>query len=182
MNEAQLEELLKRLEEARGAWKSLEAEWQRTRKELDKGPSVEKIKSLTAAFQKKLDELGDAAGDDLDAAARVGREAARGKMPTATTTTTTPKPPPPIRPDTLVKQIRALIESTQQLPAAGAGESVATLRSVDLEIKGLIVVENDEAKLVPPTPTATIDPGQLSTIRMAFGSMPLLRKPPEPAK
>jgi hypothetical protein len=29
-----------------------------------------------------------------------------------------------------------------------------------------------------------MDPGQLSTIRMAFGSMPLIRKPPppEPAK
>ena len=54
------------------------------------------------------------------------------------------------------------------------GELATTLKSFDVELKGLIVVADNEARVVTPAPGTTVDPAQLSTIRMSFGSIPSL--------
>jgi hypothetical protein len=84
-----------------------------------------------------------------------------------------------IRPEDFAKRFRSLIDSIQVEARTGvAGEVATTLKSLDVELKGLIVVEKDEARLVTPSPTEPVDPGQLSTIRMSFGSIPVLPSPP----
>lgn len=84
-----------------------------------------------------------------------------------------------IRPEDFAKRFRSLIDSIQVEARTGVGGEVATtLKSLDVELKGLIVVEKDEARLVTPSPTQPVDPGQLSTIRMSFGSIPVLPSPP----
>jgi hypothetical protein len=84
-----------------------------------------------------------------------------------------------IRPEDFAKRFRSLIDSIQVEARTGvAGEVATTLKSLDVELKGLIVVEKDDARLVTPSPAEPVDPGQLSTIRMSFGSIPVLPSPP----
>ncbi len=84
-----------------------------------------------------------------------------------------------IRPEDFAKRFRSLIDSIQVEARAGvAGELATTLKSLEVELKGLIVVEKDEARLVTPSPSEPVDPGQLSTIRMSFGSIPVLPSAP----
>ena len=90
----------------------------------------------------------------------------------------TPVPPPterPVRAEDIAKHFRTLVD-TMQLEARrpAEGELATTLKSLDVEIKGLIVVDDKEARIVTPVPGAAVDPGQLSTIRMSFGSIPAL--------
>ncbi len=51
------------------------------------------------------------------------------------------------------------------------------LKNLDVEIKGLIVVQDNEARIATPTPDQAIDAGQLSTLRMSFNTIPVLRQP-----
>jgi hypothetical protein len=81
----------------------------------------------------------------------------------------------PVRAEDIASHFRTLVE-TVQLDARRprAGELATTLKSFDVEIKGLIVVDDKEARVVTPTAGVAIDPGRLSTIRMSFGSIPAL--------
>ena len=87
-------------------------------------------------------------------------------------------PPPterPVRAEDIAKHFRTLVDTIQldaRRPAEG--ELATTLKSFDVEIKGLIVVDEKEARVLTPAPGAGVDPGQLSTIRMSFGSIPAL--------
>ena len=84
-----------------------------------------------------------------------------------------------IRPEDFAKRFRSLIDTIQvEARKGGEGDVATTLKSLDVELKGLIVVEKDEARLVTPSPTQPVDPGQLSTIRMSFGSIPVLPSAP----
>ena len=63
------------------------------------------------------------------------------------------------------------------------GDVGTIIKSMDVELKGLIVVQDQQARVVPPSPDQPIDAGQLSTIKMSFASVPLQRaiereKPP----
>ena len=85
-----------------------------------------------------------------------------------------------IRPEDFAKRFRALIDGIQAEARKGVeGEVATTLKSLDVELKGLIVVDKDEARIVTPSPTQPVDPGQLSTIRMSFGSIPVLPSAPQ---
>jgi hypothetical protein len=84
----------------------------------------------------------------------------------------------------LAKGFRSVIQTIQREAFEEAvGDVGTTLRSLDVELKGLIVVEENEARVVPPAPGTVVDAGQLSTIRMSFASVPLMRavEPTEPA-
>lgn len=91
------------------------------------------------------------------------------------------KPPGPatpgvsVRAEDIAKHFRTLVDTVQaDARAPRAGELATTLKSFDVEIKGLIVVDDKEARVVTPTPDRAVDPGQLSTIRMSFASIPVL--------
>jgi hypothetical protein len=96
-----------------------------------------------------------------------------------------PIPPKSVRilPTDLAKQFRTVIETAQndaRTPATA--DTAATIKSLEIEMKGFIVVENDQAAIVPPDPEKPIEAGQLSTIRMTFGSIPVLRPAPPDTK
>ena len=91
---------------------------------------------------------------------------------------TEPVPPsgPAVRAEDIAKHFRALVDTVQlEARQPRAGEMATTLKSFDVELKGLIVVQDNEARVVTPSPDRAVDPGQLSTIRMSFASVPVLR-------
>lgn len=73
----------------------------------------------------------------------------------------------------LAKGFRDVIQTIQREVDDGDDGDVGTIiRSMDVELKGLIVVEGQQPKVVPPAPGQSIDANQLSTIRMSFASVP----------
>lgn len=86
------------------------------------------------------------------------------------------EPPPAVKPYDLAQPFRSMIETIQnQAREPQEGDVAATLKAVDVELKGLIVVEEDETRVVTPRISQAVDPAMLSTIRMSFGSIPVLR-------
>ncbi len=84
--------------------------------------------------------------------------------------------PEVIRPNDLANQFRSVLDSARSEAQKTAAESAAIIKSMDVELKGLVVVQAQEAGLVLPAPRQHIDPGQLSTIRMSFASIPIIPK------
>ena len=84
----------------------------------------------------------------------------------------------------LAKSFRSVIQTIQnEMGQDETGDVGTIIKSMDVELKGLIVVQDQQARVVPPSPDQPIDAGQLSTIRMSFASVPLQRaiereKPP----
>jgi hypothetical protein len=132
---------------------------------------LDQLRSLVKEFAQEAGRLVDqhagTVGKSLNVAEDLGRDT--GETPA-------------IPPSALVDQIRTMIDNVHEDVRRGRdSESASTLRSVDVELKGLIVVEQDQAQIVPPHPERPIDPGQLSTIRMSFGAVPVAR-PVTPAE
>lgn len=85
----------------------------------------------------------------------------------------------PVGATDIARQFRAVIDQIQIDASQPQTRAAATtIKSMDVEIKALIVVQDNEPRLVTPTPGRTFDPAQLSTIRMSFGSIPLIRSTP----
>ncbi len=81
-----------------------------------------------------------------------------------------------IKPEDLAGHFRTVVENAQRdARGQAAGEVGVSLKTLDIEVKGLIVVEQNEARVVTPTPTRGLDAGQLSTIRLKFGAVPVLQ-------
>jgi len=81
-----------------------------------------------------------------------------------------------VRPEDLAGHFRSVVDNAQRdARLQASGEVGVSLRTMDIEVKGLIVVEQDEARLVTPTLARGLDAAQLSTIRMKFGAVPTLR-------
>ncbi len=73
----------------------------------------------------------------------------------------------------LAKGFREVIQSIQREVDDAEDSDVGTIiKSMDVELKGLIVVDSKGPKVVPPAPGQSIDANQLSTIRMSFASVP----------
>ena len=86
-----------------------------------------------------------------------------------------PEVPGKITPEDLAKRLQSVIENSQlEARRPKAGGLAATLRSMDVELKGFIVVEDDKPQIVPPSPARGADAAQLSTIRMSFGTVPVI--------
>ena len=75
----------------------------------------------------------------------------------------------------LARSFRQVIE-TIQAEARGADEVGVTIRTMDLEIKGLVEVGEKETSLVLPTAQAPVDPALLSTLRLSFSAAPTVRE------
>jgi cell division protein ZapA (FtsZ GTPase activity inhibitor) len=134
----------------------------------------EQLRSLAVDFSRQLSELESANRQLLQQALAILQELEKSEQATGKKTAS-------VRPEEVAKQFRNLIE-TIQLDARrpSASQSAATLKSMDIELKGLIVVEKEEARIVTPTPGQEINPNQLSTIRMSFGAIPVLPITEEP--
>jgi hypothetical protein len=76
----------------------------------------------------------------------------------------------------LAKGFRSVIQTLQrELGEGDTGDVGTIIKSMDVELKGLIVVEDNEPRVVPPSPDQSIDANTLSTIRMSFASVPIER-------
>jgi hypothetical protein len=136
---------------------------------LTAATNVETAKKLAKALQDRstplLEEERKALAEAADLAQQLGDLAA-------------PAPATPgvaVRAEDIARHFRTLVDTVQlDARAPKAGELATTLKSFDVEIKGLIVVDDKEARVVTPTPERVIDPAQLSTIRMSFASIPVL--------
>lgn len=176
-----LEKLIELLKAALERERELDVLNQGFREEVERAKKIEELKKLAFEFARRAASLNAEQQKALQEALRLAEEL--GKAP--------PPPPPdggPVKADDVAKHFRTLIDNIQlDARKPRAGEMATTLKSLEVEIKGLIVVEKDEARIVTPTPGRPVDPGQLSTIRMAFGTIPILpqaeeSKPPEPPK
>jgi hypothetical protein len=137
---------------------------------IDADPAVppERLRKAAQGLASEVNETTAAIGASLEESSalanRLGEERGPG-----------PKPVPAAD---LAKGFRSVIQTIQREAFDEAvGDVGTTLKALDIELKGLIVVEDNEARVVPPAPGAEIDAGQLSTIRMSFASVPLMRAP-----
>jgi hypothetical protein len=62
------------------------------------------------------------------------------------------------------------LQSTAATPSPSG--VVATLRSIDLEVKGFVAVEGENANVVVPKPGEAIDANMLSSVKMSFVTVP----------
>jgi|GEM_PF-4245271 len=88
-------------------------------------------------------------------------------------------PAPPIagavRADDLATQLRSVMDRVQSDAVASTQPVATTLRSFDIELKGLVTVHEGTAYVVTPTLEHPVDGSQLSTLKLSFGSVPTLR-------
>jgi hypothetical protein len=84
--------------------------------------------------------------------------------------------PEPIAPDDLARHFRDVIDAIhQEAQAPKAGIGAAIIKSMEVELRGLILVQDKQTRFVMPTLRQPVDADQLSTIRMAFGMIPVVR-------
>jgi hypothetical protein len=88
-------------------------------------------------------------------------------------------------PSDLAKSFRAVIDEFHA-EAREAEDVGVAIKALDLEIKGLVEVEEKQTTLVLPSAGAAVDPSGLSTLRVSFATVPVVpaeappEEPPEP--
>ena len=132
-------------------------------------PDIKRLRLAVNAFLEQLDQISDSLRGELTESAEVAKrlvDQGPGGQPASGAVTATD----------LAKGFRSVIETMQrEASEGGAGEVGTIIKSMDVELKGLVVVEDQQPKVVPPSPGSTVDPNTLSTIRMSFASVPIQR-------
>jgi ribosomal protein L9 len=84
-------------------------------------------------------------------------------------------------PSDVAKSFRAVIDEFHA-EARDADEVGVAIKALDLEIKGLVEVDEKQTTLVLPTAGAAVEPTALSTLRVSFATVPVVpaEPPPEP--
>ncbi|HZP00767.1 MAG TPA: hypothetical protein VFD30_10775 [Terriglobia bacterium] len=85
-------------------------------------------------------------------------------------------PPQGTKPLDLANSFKSVVDRIQQ-EALQSGGMATTVKSMDLELKVLVNQKDQDVLVVLPTPTAPIDPNQLSTLRVSFGAVPGVAPP-----
>ena len=80
--------------------------------------------------------------------------------------------PPTTTPVDLARSFRDVVDTVQSEARTAPGIGV-TIRSMDIEVKGLVTVDQQGTSLVLPQPGTGIDAGALSTLRVSFGAIPV---------
>lgn len=90
--------------------------------------------------------------------------------------------PPPANPVALADSFRKVVDQIQaQARLQAAGGPATTIRSMDIEVKGLVNVQDGNTVLVLPTLNTQVDPNQLSTLRVSFAAIPATGRAAAPA-
>jgi hypothetical protein len=87
-------------------------------------------------------------------------------------------------PTDLAKSFRAVIDEFQA-EARQADDVGVAIKALDLEVKGLVEVDEQATMLVLPSAGATVDPTALSTLRVSFAAVPVVPAegaPPAPTE
>ncbi len=142
----------------------------------ERARSADELKNAIKAFNDRFTSTAKPQTERLAEALKVAPTLEPEKPPT-------PRTAVPILPTDLARQFRTVIETAQnEARTPSTGDTAATIKSLEIEMKGFIVVENDQAAIIPPDPEKLIEAGQLSTIRMTFGSVPVVRPAPPDIK
>lgn len=129
-------------------------------------PDVDRLRKAIKALVDRLAEsqasLHAGLAESADTAKRIGAQEG--------------KPVAGVLATDLAKAFRSVIQTLQrEMDNEGVGDVGTIIRSMDVEVKGHIVVEDQQPTIVPPAPGQTIDANQLSTVRMSFASVPRQR-------
>jgi hypothetical protein len=161
-------DLLNQLNDLINKLRDVQAEF---RKRLDNA-KLEELKKLVIDFLGRMDEIEKQEADVIKEALAIAQDLAKSP-PAGEPPTTTPKA---VKAGDVAGHFRDLIDTFQaDARKPRDSETAATLKSLEIELKGLIVVEDNEAKIITPTPESKLDPNMLSTIRLAYGSIPVIR-------
>jgi hypothetical protein len=145
------------------------------RQRIEQEMEIERVKKLLAVFASNYEDQRSALRKLMDEIYGLIKELMESGVEPAPTESTS------VRPNAIADQFRNLMDTIQQKARQPSeGETATTLKNMEIELKGLVVVEEDEARIVPPAPGSQVDPGLLSTIHLSFGSIPVLR--PQPAQ
>jgi IPT/TIG domain len=79
---------------------------------------------------------------------------------------------PAATPIELARSFRDVVGTVQSEARAASGVGV-TIRSMDVEVKGLVTVDQQGTSVVLPQPGTGIDAGTLSTLRLSFVAIPV---------
>jgi hypothetical protein len=81
---------------------------------------------------------------------------------------------PSSTPVDLARSFRDVVDTIQSEARAAPGVGV-TVKAMDIEVKGLVQVQNKQTVMVLPTVGSSVDPNSLSTLRVSFGAIPVVR-------
>jgi beta-lactam-binding protein with PASTA domain len=139
--------------------------------ETERNKSLDMINQLRARFA----ELEAAVG-----AAQEGSKAEFNASPLAgSQSQATEGTSSSVTPLNLAASFKGVIEAIQSEARQTPGIAT-TVKSMDLEVKGLVQVLDDKnTMLVLPGINSGIDPNALSTLRVSFGAIPVAAPPPE---
>jgi hypothetical protein len=90
-------------------------------------------------------------------------------------------------PSDIAKSFRAVMDEFH-MEAREAEDVGVAIKTLDLEVKGLVEVDEQKTTLVLPSAGAAVDPTALSTFRVSFAAVPAVpaevapEPPPEPAR
>ncbi len=91
-------------------------------------------------------------------------------------------PPAPADPAALAASFKNVIDHIQtQARVQSVSGPATTLRSMDIEVKGLVNVQDGNTVMVLPTLGSPVDPNQLSTLRLSFAAIPGAGRPSAPS-
>jgi len=80
--------------------------------------------------------------------------------------------------DTISQSVKGILENLQaNTLAPSATGTAATLRSIDLNLKGFVQLQDNAVHIVAPQPSERVDPNILSELKMSFVTVPTLPKP-----
>ena len=156
--------VIQRMNELSNRIKSLQEANSDFRQEIeDSKVPVETGKRFTERLEDELRYLSSSIEEILELLRGSGQAKARPE-------------PQPIKTEDLAQHFRSVVDTIQlQSRQSQQGEVATIIKNLDVEIKGLIVVQENETRIVTPTLSQSIDPAQLSTIRMSFNTIPVLR-------
>jgi len=86
---------------------------------------------------------------------------------------------PSSTPVELARSFRDVVNTIQSEARAAPNVGV-TVKAMDIEVKGLVQVQDKQTVMVLPTVGSSVDPGSLSTLRVSFGAVPVVRPPVVP--
>jgi cell division septum initiation protein DivIVA len=167
---ANIEEILKRFADARARVKDADVRKLLDQVDADLRAALQELDKERLTLQQKLDETSTSLSELQSRAAEQERRIAAlqaqvdGKDVPVTSA----------QPLDLARSFREVIQ-TIQAEARGADEVGVTIRTMDLEIKGLVEVAEKQTSMVLPTAQAPVDPALLSTLRLSFSAVPTVR-------
>jgi len=114
-------------------------------------------------LQRKSEQLSQVNADLLKQVDQLKKEAAGSA---------TPPPSAQVTPLQLAASFRDVVDQIQTEARSASGVAT-TIKSMDIEVKGFLQVQDDKTTVFAfPTARAQIDPNALSILRVSFGAVP----------